>query len=240
MLATDIRKLINKIPEGKTFGYLDLGIAKENYLTAAKALERFQKEGLIKRVSKGVFYKPRLTVFGELEPEYNELLQAYLFENGKRIAYITGTSLYNQLGLTTQMAFEIKIASRKKRIYINRGALKAGAVKSYAEITEGNYKILGLLDAFKDIKKIPDCSIVQAVRRLQAIMQSLDEKQTDELLRYALMYPPRVRALVGAILESLGIENQRLDKLKNSLNPLSTFELGIKEHLETIKSDILL
>jgi hypothetical protein len=229
MLATDIRKLINKIPEGKTFGYLDLGIAKENYLTAAKALERFQKEGLIKRVSKGVFYKPRLTVFGELEPEYNELLQAYLFENGKRIAYITGTSLYNQLGLTTQMAFEIKIASRKKRIYINRGALKAGAVKSYAEITEGNYKILGLLDAFKDIKKIPDCSIVQAVRRLKAIVLSLDEKQTDELLRYAIMYPPRVRALVGTILESLGIENQRLDKLKNSLNPLSTFELGIKE-----------
>ncbi len=236
MLATDIRKLINKIPEGKTFGYLDLGIAKENYLTAAKALERFQKEGLIKRVSKGVFYKPRLTVFGELEPEYNELLQAYLFENGKRIAYITGTSLYNQLGLTTQMAFEIKIASRKKRIYINRGALKAGAVKSYAEITEGNYKILGLLDAFKDIKKIPDCSIVQAVRRLQAIMQSLDEKQTDELLRYALMYPPRIRALVGAILESLGIENHRLVKLKNSLNPLSTFELGIKEQELPAKS----
>jgi len=236
MLATDIRKLINKIPEGKTFGYLDLDIAKENYLTAAKALERFQKEGLIKRVSKGVFYKPRLTVFGELEPEYNELLQAYLFENGKRIAYITGTSLYNQLGLTTQMAFEIKIASRKKRIYINRGALKAGAVKSYAEITEGNYKILGLLDAFKDIKKIPDCSIVQAVRRLKAIVLSLDEKRTDELLRYAIMYPPRVRALVGAILESLGIENKRLDKLKNSLNPLSTFELGIKEQELPAKS----
>jgi predicted transcriptional regulator of viral defense system len=237
MLATEIRKLIKKIPEGKTFGYLDLGIAREKYLTAAKALERFQKEGLIKRVSKGVFYKPKLTVFGELEPEYNELLQAYLFENGKRIAYITGTSLYNQLGLTTQMAFKIKIASRKKRIYINRGALKAGAAKSYAEITESNYKILGLLDAFKDIKKIPDCSIAQAVRRLQAIVRSLDEKQTDELLKYALMYPPRVRALVGAILESLGIENQRLDKLKNSLNPLSTFELGIKEQELPTKSN---
>jgi predicted transcriptional regulator of viral defense system len=206
-------------------------------LTAAKALERFQKEGLIKRVSKGVFYKPKLTVFGELEPEYNELLQAYLFENGKRIAYITGTSLYNQLGLTTQMAFKIKIASRKKRIYINRGALKAGAAKSYAEITESNYKILGLLDAFKDIKKIPDCSIAQAVRRLQSIVQSLDERQTDEIVKYALVYPPRVRALVGAILESLGKKNQRLDKLKNSLNPLSTFELGIKEQELPTKSN---
>jgi len=237
MLATDIRKYINKIPEGKTFGYLDLGIARENYLTAAKALERFRKEGLIKRVSKGVFYKPKLSVFGELEPEYNELLQAYLFENGKRIAYITGTSLFNQLGLTTQMAFKIKIASRKKRIYINRGGLKAGAAKSYAEITDGNFQILGLLDAFKDIKKIPDCSIAQAVRRLQAIVRSLDEKQTDELNKYALMYPPRVRALVGAFLESLGIENQRLDKLKNSLNPLSTFELGIKEKELPTKSN---
>jgi hypothetical protein len=51
------------------------------------------------------------------------------------------------------------------------------------------------------------------------------------------MYPPRVRALVGAILESLGKKNQRLDKLKNSLNPLSTFELGIKEKELPTKSN---
>jgi len=228
-LASEIRKRINQLPEGKTFGYADLGIAKEDYTTAAKALERLQKEGLIKKVSKGVFYKPEQTVFGELKPDYSELLRPYLFENGKRVAYETGASLYNRLGLTTQMAFRIKIASRGKRININRGALKADAVKSYAEVTNNNYEILGLLDAFKDIKRIPDCSVAQAVSRLSAIIKAFDDKQTESLLKYALLYPPRVRALAGAVLENIGKSEKGLEKLKDSLNPLTIFKMGLKE-----------
>jgi hypothetical protein len=228
-LATQIRDRIKQLPEGKTFGYADLRIAKENYTTAAKTLERLQKAGLIKRVSRGLFYKPEQTVFGELEPDYNELIRPYLFENGKRVAYETGTSLYNRLGLTTQLAFRTKIASRGKRITINRGPLKADAVKSYAEVTDGNYKILGLLDAFKDIKRIPDCSVEQGVRRLSAILKELSELQTESLIKYALVYPPRVRALVGAVLQHIGYTGDGLGKLKDSLNPLTTIKLGLKE-----------
>ena len=228
-LATEIRKRIKQLPEGKTFGYDDLRIAKEDYTTAAKALERLQKEGLIKKVSKGVFYKPEKTVFGELKPEYSEQLRPYLFENGKRIAYETGTSLYNRLGLTTQMAFRIKIASRGKRININRGSLKADGVQSYTEVTDSNYETLGLLDAIKDVKRIPDCSVAQAVRRLSAIVKALSEKQTELLIKYALLYPPRVRALLGAILENNGNKAKGIDKLKDSLNSLSTIKLGLKE-----------
>ncbi len=44
-LATQIRNRINQIPESKTFVYGDLHIAKENYTTAAKVLERLQKSG---------------------------------------------------------------------------------------------------------------------------------------------------------------------------------------------------
>jgi hypothetical protein len=228
-LAPEIRKRIKQLPEGKTFGYDQLRIAKEDYTTAAKALERLQKQGVIKKVSKGVFYKPEQTVFGELQPDYAELLRPYLFEEGKRIAYETGTSLYNRLGLTTQMAFRIKIASRGKRININRGTLKADAVKSYTEVTDTNYETLGLLDAFKDIKRIPDCSVAQAVRRLSAILKTLNDKQAETLIKYALLYPPRVRALLGAIFENNGSKVKGLDKLKDSLNPLSTIKLGLKE-----------
>jgi len=228
-LATEIRKRIKQFPEGKTFGYDELRIAKEDYTTAAKALERLQKEGIIKKVSKGVFYIPEQTVFGYLKPDYSELLRPYLFENGKRIAYETGTSLYNRMGLTTQMAFRIKIASRGKRININRGSLKTDAVKSYAEVTSTNYKTLGLLDAFKDVKRIPDCSVAQAVRRLSAIVKALDNEQTQSLIKYALLYPPRVRALLGAILENNNSQPKGLNKLKESLNPLSTIKLGLKE-----------
>jgi hypothetical protein len=228
-LATDIRMRIKKLPEGKTFGYNNLHIAREDYTTAAKALERLQKQGVIKKVSKGVFYKPEQTVFGELKPDYSELLRSYLFENGKRIAYETGTSLYNRMGLTTQLAFRIKIASRGKRININRGTLKADAVKSYAEVTNSNYETLGILDAFKDMKRIPDCSETQAVSRLSAIVKKLNDKQIASLIKYALLYPPRVRALAGAILENNGSKLKELEKLKASINPLTTIKLGLKE-----------
>ena len=137
-LAMQIRNRIKQLPKGKTFGYDDLHIAKEKYTTAAKALERLQKSGTIKKVSKGVFYKPEQTVFGELKPNESEQLRLYLFENGKRIAYETGVSLFRRFGLTTQMAFTTKIASRGKRIKINRGAIKANAVKSYTEVTDSN------------------------------------------------------------------------------------------------------
>lgn len=235
-LTTQIRNQIKKLPEGKTFGYADLGIDKEEYATAAKALERLKAKGIIKKISKGIFYKPEQTVFGELKPDYSEQLRPYLFENGKRIAYETGYSLYNQMGLTSQMAFRIKIASRNKRISINRGALKADAVKSYAEVTDANYKLLGFLDAIKDIKRIPDCSVSKAVKILSSKIDKLNEKQIADLVKYALLYPPRVRALAGAMLENLKIK-ANIDKLKQSLNPLTTIKLGLKEsELPTIQN----
>jgi Family of unknown function (DUF6088) len=235
-LASQIRTRIKKLPEGKTFGYADLGIAKEEYQTAAKALERLQTDGNIKKVSKGIFYKPEQTVFGELKPDYSEQLRPYLFENGKRVAYETGFSLYNRMGLTTQMAFRIKIASRGKRISINRGALKADAVKSYTEVTEANYELLGFLDAIKDSKRIPDCPVSQAVKVLSGKIKTLNEKQIADLIKYALLYPPRVRALLGAMLENLNVQSN-IAKLKQSLNPLSKIKLGLKKtDLPTIKN----
>lgn len=228
-LASDIRKQIEQLPVGVTFGYAQLRIEKEQYATAAKALERLQKVGVIKKVSKGVFYKPEQTVFGEMQPDYNELLRPYLFAKGKRVAYETGTSLYNRLGLTSQLAFRIKIASRSKRITINRGSLVADSVKSYSEVNDNNYELLGILDAFKDIKRIPDCSTPRAIRRLGAITKDLNDKQIESLLKYALAYPPRARALAGAVIEQNGINTKGVQKLKDSLNPFTTFEFGLKE-----------
>lgn len=235
-LAEKIRNKIDELEKGKTFGYADLGLAKEDFLTAAKVMERLQKKGIVKKISKGVFYKPEQTIFGELKPDYREQLNQYLFKNGKRIAYETGLSLYNRLGLTTQIPYRIKIASRSNRISINRGPLKADAVKSYAEVTEKNYELLGFLDAIKDIKKIPDSKISDSVQILSSKLKKLDNSKIKELVKYALLYPPRVRALIGAILENT-VNNINTKKLKNSLNPLTKYKLGLKEKdLPTIKN----
>jgi hypothetical protein len=235
-VAEQIRNSIEMIPEGEPFGYADLGISANNFLSAAKALERFQKKGLIKKVSKGMFYIPEKTVFGELGPSSNKIFEKYLFEDGKRVAYETGYSLYNKLGLTTQMAFRIKVATKKSLIKINQGLLQVSSVKSYVDITEENYQLLGLLDVLKDINRIPDCSVKQAVKRMNAIIKGLSLKEKKELIRYAFFYPARVRALLGAILENMNL-NLNLNELKSSLNPLTKRKIGIKEtDLPTIKN----
>jgi hypothetical protein len=235
-LANKIRNRVSELTEGVTFGYADLGIDKTEYQSAAKVLERMQAKKLIRKTTKGIFYKPKQSVFGEVVPNYGDQLRLYLFEKGKRIGYETGVSIYNKMGLTTQMAYQIKIASRSKRIFINRGALKATAVKSYAEVTEDNYELLGLLDAIKDIKAIPDCTITKAVAIITSKIQGLSKIQLNEFIKYALLYPSRVRALLGAILENNN-KYSKTDVLKDSLNPLTKIKLGISDKdLPTIKN----
>lgn len=234
-IAKKIKGKIKRIKNGNTFTYKDLAIKKEEYTAASKTIERLIREGRIKRISTGVFYKPKQTIFGELKPDEEKIITPYLFKNGKRIAYITGLLLYNKMGLTTQIPKEISIASNKKRIYISKGNIKASAVKSYVEVTDENYKLLELLDAIKDIKKIPDLDKKPAIKILTDKILKLNSKQKNELINIALEYPPRVRAFLGALLENI---DKKIDttSLDESLNPLSEYRLGIsKETLPTIE-----
>ncbi|TAE38339.1 MAG: hypothetical protein EAY66_04390 [Sphingobacteriales bacterium] len=236
-VAEQIREKIKSIPESEPFGYADLGIKQTDFVTAAKAIERLQKKGVIKKVSKGLFYKPEISVFGAMPPDYNCILQNYLYENGKRTGYITGYVLYNQLSLTTQMAFTTTIATNRSRKKINVSWLKTKCVKTYVKVTEENYPLLGILDALKDIKSIPDSSPSNALKILIPKIKVFEKKDIENLIKYALQYPPRVRALLGAIVEYISPKEFNFISLKESLNPTSIYKLSIKsEILPTIEN----
>lgn len=228
-VAEQIRNFIEYVPESQPFGYSDLGISNRDFYSAAKALERLQKKGIIKKVSKGIFYKPQKSIFGELPPDYNQILQNFLYEGGKRTGYITGYALYNQLSLTTQMAFTTTIATNRSRKKINMGWLKTNCVKAYVEVTEENYPLLGILDAFKDIKSIPDASVSNVLKILVPKIKAFKKKEIENLIKYALQYPPRVRALLGAVIESFFTNNEfEVLQLKKSLNLATIYKLGIE------------
>ncbi|MFC5410861.1 DUF6088 family protein [Larkinella bovis] len=235
-LAETVAQQIDQLPEDTSFGYSELAIPKQDYLTTAKVLERLQKKGVIKKLAKGIFYKPKQTIFGEKKPDEQQRLKPYLYQNGQRTAYITGDYLYNQLGLTTQIPAVIKIASRNRRIFVNTGALKATAVKSYVDVTDDNYQLLGFLDAMKDLKQIPDVDVGNALVIFKGRIKQLKPTQRQAMIDYALAYPPRVRALLGIILTDLN-EPKGIDKLRDSLNPLTTFDLGINDNVLPGASD---
>lgn len=234
-VAQKIKTKINSMPAGMTFNYQQLSVSVSEYTAAAKALERQVKQGIIKRASTGIFYKPKQSVFGVLRPREEELLKPYLFQKGKRIAYITGGSLYNQMGLTTQIPKTIKVASRTKRITTKIGTTQVKPVKSYAEVTNNNYQTLEFLDALKDFKTIPDIDKKSAIRVLSKKLQDLSDNNLAKLIKYATKYPPRTIALLGALLDFLGKNNSFA--LKKYLNPLTTYKTGIKTKiLPTVKN----
>lgn len=230
-----IQKQISKLAEGTTFKYEQLSVEPQEFVAAAKAIERLITKGVIKRISTGVFYKPKKTVFGELKPNEEELLKPYLFEKGKRVAYITGTSLYSRIGLTTQIPKSIKIASRIKRITVASGNVKATPVKSYVDVTDSNFYLLELLDALKDFKQIPDLDKSSAIKILSKKLKELNPTETKLLIKCSLAYPPRVRGFLGALLESIKTLSD-LTVLKKSLNPLSEYDYGIDGILSTAKN----
>jgi hypothetical protein len=230
-----IGKKVSRTKGGTTFSYSELGIDPGEYGAAAKALERLVKGGTIERVSAGIFYKPKATVFGLIKPGEEELLRTYLFEGNKRVAYISGIALYNKMGLTTQVPKTIKIACRDKKISGKVGTVKIMPVKSYVDITNDNYKLLGILDALKDFKNIPDLEIKSAIHRILQVIQKLPPSDVEKLTRIGIKYPPRVRAFLGALLSNLGFPY--VEKLRKSLNPLSEYELGIKpSQLSTVEN----
>jgi Family of unknown function (DUF6088) len=236
-VAAQILEKIKRIPKSEPFGYADLSIAAADFFSAAKAIERLQKKGVIKKVSKGIFYRPEISIFGEMPPNYDRILQKYLYEGNKRTGYITGYALYNELNLTTQMAFKTKVATNLKRKKMNIGWLKTSIVKAYVKVTEENYALLGILDALKDIKSIPDTTASNAIKVLMPKIKAFTNGDIENLIKYALQYPPRVRALLGAIIENIFNNKFKIEPLKRDLNPSTNFMLGIKiNDLPTIKN----
>jgi hypothetical protein len=73
-----------------------------------------------------------------------------------------------------------------------------------------------------------------AVSYLLNFIKGLKQKDFLRLIRYALEYPPRTRAFLGALLEKLKTE-QDTNQLKQSLNSLTVYDLGInKQILSTV------
>ena len=123
-VAAKIKSKVNRIQPGIIFKYADLDISRNEYGAAAKTLSRLVQKKAVKKLSTGVFYKPKTTAFGELGPNESEQLRPYLFHGKKRIAYVTGAALFNQLSLTTQVPKDIDLASRAKKTGFKSGQHK--------------------------------------------------------------------------------------------------------------------
>jgi hypothetical protein len=234
MNVTDyISGKIERLPKGYVFTYADFVTEVNKKEAVIKALNRMVKSGKIAKLSKGKYYKPESTPFGNLQPNQAQVVKDLLEENGKIIGYLTGYSIYNQLGLTTQVSNTIQIGKNEVRPGFKRERYTISFIKQKNTITKENIPLLQILDAIRYIKKIPDASIESSCKRFLSIIKKLPEKEINTMVRLALKYPPATRALLGALLEALQ-QSQATESLFKSLNPITKYKLtGATKALST-------
>jgi hypothetical protein len=97
---------------------------------------------------------------------------------------------------------------------------------SKVKISTANVPLLKLLDLLKYINKAPDVSIEAVLTTVKQEILKLENSKQKKLISLAKEYPPKVRALLGALLQSMGKWDFAFT-LKETLNPLSSYKLNI-------------
>ena len=235
-IAEYIRNRIDRLPKGYIFTYEDFNADVKKKEAIVKALNRMVESGKISKLAKGKYFKPEKTPFGVLQPSQEQIVKDLLDEDGKTVGYLTGYSVYNKLGLTAQVSNVIQIGKNETRPKFKRERYTISFIKQKNTITKKNIPLLQILDSIKYIKKIPDTNTKTSCLRFLEIFKELNLDDKKELIRLSLKYPPSTRALVGALLDEIQ-ENSITFTLKESLNPITKYELSNANEVLTKSSD---
>ncbi|WP_017733029.1 DUF6088 family protein [Nafulsella turpanensis] len=229
--ASLVKKTIARIKPGTLFGYNRFNATAIDESALAMALSRLTSQGEIVRLSKGKYYKPEQSRFGQLRPRESVVVEALTNKNGEQTGYLTGINVYNRLGLTTQVSNVLEIASKKPLPPKNIQGYKVKYQKrDLSKIRRQDIPLLQLLDAIKDIKTIPDTSVDDALQVLIEKIDKLTINEQKQMVKLADSYNAATRALLGAMLQQLG-SPVPTQKLSDSLNKLTKYNIGINEKL---------
>lgn len=192
------------------------------FMAVAKTLSRLSRLGLILRIGKGLYYKPRRTVFGQSKPNMTQLRSLPI--QGKGIFPANNTAA-NLLGFSTQNPAKMEIAtnglSLPRLIVGKETIIHTRRPESWKNLS---YKDAALLDFIRKHGETSELSPAETVNKL--LEHCRQPGQFESLLQVAETEPPRVRAILGAIGQELGYSESKLSCLRKSLNSLSRFDFG--------------
>lgn len=219
---------VNRFQDGYVFTYTGFTISVNKPDAILKALNRMVKSGKLQKLSKGRYYKPKMTEFGELKPDVIQVVKDLLEKEGKIIGYLTGYSIFNKLGLTTQVANTIQIGVNNEKKALSRGIYKIKFVKQRNRILKENISILQILDCIKYIKEIPDTTQDKACGTIKLLIKKLDANELRLIKKLVLNYNSATRALTGAIIETI-FDDSEAKSIFESLNPSSKYTYNISK-----------
>lgn len=227
-LQNRVEQKIKRMKPGKLFSYQDFAKEySESPSALTKAIQRLIEKGALRRQEKGIFYKPQKSRFGELPPSDNEILKKLISKDGKYHGYISGQEVFRIFKMSTQVpstkTVAIDSAQRKKSLRNFEIQFVQSKIPSFSK---EDIPKLQLLDTIRFIKSAMDTRPEIVIKRVIQIVDAWDPRDIKRLVKFALKYNPRTRAIIGAILEKIGYL-QLANALHETLNPSTAYLVGI-------------
>ena len=97
MISDIVKARVETLEQEKIIRYTDFSELDKEKQAVAKALSNLFKKGVLRRVSKGMYYKPSYSRFGELPLEDTTIINKYLEVSKKNISYLSGMTIYMNL-----------------------------------------------------------------------------------------------------------------------------------------------
>lgn len=221
--AEEIRIYVLSVPENTIVNAAS--VYKTNFFhisekTYYKVLERMSKEGMLSRLTKGLYYRPKKTRFGVVPLDQNTITDYYA---GKGV--ILGYPMYNKYGLTTQVGKSVNILSNnlnEEKKHIRNVSVE----KTRIVLNDRTKPLIETLDILQNYSNIEDLN--RSV--LASYLVSFSKNYSDSTAEYVFencKYKKRTIAFLKAVLDYQGIRNT----LSKYLSALSTYEVPSMEEI---------
>ena len=201
---------------------------------ASRALSRLAQAGTIQRVRKGLYYVPKETLLGKSRPSEPAVAQRVLARKSRP----TGATAANLLGMSTQMAARPEFAADTTAPPQGTGSARL-RLRPRQRAVDLEARDAALLEFIRDRGQYGELSEEETYARVGAILR--DGFRSSKFRPYparlrrlrdaALAEPPRVRAMLGALMQHAELPETLWKPLRDSLNPLSRFDFGLFRRL---------
>ncbi len=191
-----------------------------NEATYYKTLERMYKAKEINKLSKGIYYKPKITKYGLITPSDKDIIST--FTNDKK-GMIISYDMYNYYNLSTQISKNIILLS--SNLDSDTKTIRNINIKKInLEFTDKVKQMISLLEVLENFNEIQDINYNYFISLASKIAKEYEES-IFEKVNNELKYKKSTISFFHEILNFYNIENN-LDKYLSILSKYKHLTMG--------------
>jgi len=182
-----------------------------------KTLERMVASNELGKLAKGIYYRPINSKYGMIPPSEQTVIHAFIGQEdaGMEVGY----GLYNQLGLSTQIA-KVRHFFLNERTFESKKVMNLSFRSVSLRFDEPVKEQIALLEILQDYASIQDLDKAAFHRFLSNTIREYRDEILEKIL-IAKRYRPSVLAFYQDILNEYAVQN----KIFNHLSPSSDYHI---------------